>query len=136
MNKTTNTTTNNATKTNENKNNLIFSFRGNGSIGTEIVAKSGLKQLTNRSNDATQLILSGKSSLNLRKKQCFINATEMDTKLFESTENVQYIDEIVVNGNSVDAIRPNKIYFKLENLKFICDILAKNKFNVNGFEIV
>lgn len=124
-------TTATATANNE-KSNVIFSFRGVNSIGSTVVAKSGLKQLTNTSHDATQLILSGKSSLNLRKKICFVNATTIDFELLKSTKKYECCE----NANSVDAIRPHKVYFDFNELANVCSVLAKNKFNVNGYDIV
>jgi len=126
-------TTATATATaNSEKSNVIFSFRGVNSIGSTVVAKSGLKQLTNTSHDATQLILSGKSSLNLRKKTCFVNATTIDFELLKSTKKYECCE----NANSVDAIRPHKVYFDFNELSNVCSVLAKNKFNVNGYDIV
>lgn len=120
-----------ATANNE-KSNVVFSFRGDNSIGSTIVKKYGLKQYTNKSHDATQLILGGKSSLNLRKVTCFVNATTCDYELLKKCNKY----ECVENGNSIDAIRPHKVYFKFDELNDVCKTLATNKFNLNGFEIV
>ena len=114
------------------KSNVIFSFRGDNSIGTTIVKKYGLKQYTNKSHDATQLILGGKSSLNLRKVTCFVNATNIDYEILKKCGKY----ECVENGNSIDNIRPHKVYFKFDELENVCKSLATNKFNLNGFEIV
>jgi len=134
MKNTKTTATANTTKTTANnaKNNVIFSFRGENSIGTTIVAKSGLKQYTTTSHDATQLILSGKSSLNLRKKTCFVNATQTDFELLKKCGKY----EVVENGNSIDNNRPHKIFFALDELSNVCSILATNDLNKNGFDIV
>ena len=126
------TTNTKVATTNNEKSNIVFSFRGVNSIGSVVVASFGLKQLTNTSHDATQLILSGKSSLNLRKKTCFINATNTDYELFKNDTRVNCIE----NGNVVDGIRPHRIEFNFTELENVCKVLAKNKLNCNGFEIV
>jgi len=126
----------NSKKTNK-KVEMVFAVRGKHSVGTEIIAKSGLKQLSNRNNDKTQLILSGNSSINLRKRNCFINATINDYYAFESALKNATIDcECVKNGNAIDKKRPHRVYFNFDKLSQVCDILAQNTLNCNGFDIV
>ena len=40
------------------------------------------------------------------------------------------------NDNSVDNIRPHRVYFALNELSNVCKVLATNTANCNGFDIV
>ena len=123
------TTTTNATKTNE-----VFSLRHKDSAYAQKLQSLGLKQLTTTSHDTTQLILKGKTSINLRKRECFLNATQFDYDLCMKAK----VDGLkcVENGNIVDGVRPHKVYFPLAQFDKVAQLLTSNPENMHGADII